>query len=91
MCAYRTLSDCSHRNYIFFCRMRTLIQDFLLTYYSWSQIKPELPEIRGSEDTCCITKKSFINVYYPTTTKNLDNQPLYRETQKSGQKRLPLD
>ena len=23
--------------------------------------------------------------------KNLDNQPLYRETQKSGQKRLPLD
>ena len=31
--------------------------------------KPELPKIGGSEDKCCLTKNTCINVYYPTTTK----------------------
>ena len=34
--------------------------------YSRNKLNPELPDIRGSEDTCCLTKKSCINVYHPT-------------------------
>ena len=33
---------------------------------SGRKLKPELPEIMGSEDSCCITKKFRINVYYPS-------------------------
>ena len=43
-----------------------------------SKAKPELPEIGGSEDTCCITKKSWINVLYPTKNKFLGKQSLSR-------------
>ena len=32
----------------------------LISCYSLSKIKLELPEIGGSEDTCCITKKYTI-------------------------------
>jgi len=28
-----------------------------------------LPEVGGSEDTCCITKTFCINVYYPTISE----------------------
>ena len=31
-----------------------------------AKLNPELQEIRGSEDICCITKKSCTNVYYYT-------------------------
>ena len=44
------------------------------TCYSLRKIKPELPEIRGSEDTFCITKRSCINVHYPT--KNNSGKPV---------------
>ena len=41
-----------------------------------SKLKPELPEIRGPDDKCCITKKSCINVAYPTKKLFLVNQSL---------------
>ena len=33
--------------------------------YSRSKLKPKLPEIGGSEDRCCITKKSLLSYYPP--------------------------
>ena len=38
-----------------------------VTCYSGSKLKPELPEIRGSEDTFCLTKQFCISVLYPKT------------------------
>ena len=41
-----------------------------------SKLKPELPEIRGPDDICCITKKSCIIVAYPKNIQFLGNQSL---------------